>query len=115
MPQQDVLLPWRQVIDNAAIGLEVVGWPRERARAEARKLLEPFGLSGAESLYPRQLSGGMRQRVSFLRTVVHDRPVLLLDVPFVALDAIILDVLILLLVNIWQLLQISFLATTIYY
>src|SRR5690625_3389689 len=50
MPQQDVLLPWRRVIDNAAIGLEVVGWPRERARAEARKLLEPFGLSGAESL-----------------------------------------------------------------
>lgn len=102
MPQQDVLLPWRRVIDNAAIGLEVVGWPRERARAEARKLLEPFGLSGAEALYPRQLSGGMRQRVSFLRTVVQDRPVLLLDEPFGALDAITRDELQRWLINIWQ-------------
>src|SRR5690625_2890843 len=102
MPQQDVLLPWRRVIDNAAIGLEVVGWPRERARAEARKLLEPFGLSGAEALHPSQLSGGMRQRVSFLRTVVQGRPVLLLDEPFGALDAITRDELQRWLVSMWE-------------
>jgi len=102
MPQQDVLLPWRRIIDNAAIGLEVAGWRRNQARREAQKLLKPFGLSGTEAMYPSQLSGGMRQRVSFLRTVVQRRPVLLLDEPFGALDAITRDELQRWLLNIWQ-------------
>jgi len=87
MPQRDVLLPWRRVIDNAAIGLEVEGVPRREARRRAGALLEAFGLSGTEHLFPRQLSGGMRQRVSFVRAVVQERPLLLLDEPFGALDA----------------------------
>ncbi|WP_058592983.1 ABC transporter ATP-binding protein [Leucobacter chromiiresistens] len=91
MPQRDALLPWRTVVGNAAIGLEVQGVPRREARRRAAALLEPFGLAGAERRYPRQLSGGMRQRVSFLRAVVQDRPILLLDEPFGALDAITRD------------------------
>ena len=88
MPQRDVLLPWRTILDNAGIGLEVAGMSRAEAREQVRPLMEPFGLAGTETQYPRQLSGGMRQRVSFLRTVVQDRPILLLDEPFGALDAI---------------------------
>ena len=87
MPQRDVLLPWRRVLDNAGIGLEVAGISRRESRERARELLAPFGLAGTEELFPRQLSGGMRQRVSFLRTVVQGKPVLLLDEPFGALDA----------------------------
>ncbi|WP_449279165.1 ABC transporter ATP-binding protein [Leucobacter sp. GX0328] len=102
MPQSDVLLPWRRIVDNAAIGLEVAGLRRAEARARVGELLEPFGLAGTERLYPRQLSGGMRQRVSFLRTVVQDRPVLLLDEPFGALDAITRDELQQWLLKIWS-------------
>lgn len=91
MPQRDVLLPWRRIVDNAGIGLEVAGVRRPEARRRVTGLLAPFGLTGTERLYPRQLSGGMRQRVSFLRTVVQQRPVLLLDEPFGALDAITRD------------------------
>lgn len=88
MPQRDALLPWRRIIDNAGLGLEVAGLSRREARGRVAGLLDRFGLAGAGRLYPRQLSGGMRQRASFLRTVVQDRPVLLLDEPFGALDAI---------------------------
>lgn len=102
MPQQDVLLPWRRIVDNGAIGLEVAGWSKDSARARVRELLEPFGLAGTERHFPRQLSGGMRQRVSFLRTVVQDRPILLLDEPFGALDAITRDELQRWLLKIWQ-------------
>ena len=91
MPQRDVLLPWRRVLDNTAIGLEVAGLPRRGARERAGRLFAPFGLEGTERLYPRQLSGGMRQRASFLRTIVQGKPVLLLDEPFGALDAITRD------------------------
>lgn len=91
MPQRDALLPWRRIVDNATIGLEVAGVRRARARQQVKALLEPFGLAGTEELYPSQLSGGMRQRVSFLRTVVQNKPVLLLDEPFGALDAITRD------------------------
>ena len=91
MPQRDALLPWRRALDNAAIGLEVAGAGRPEARARAAQLFAPFGLDGAEAAYPGELSGGMRQRVSFLRTVVQGRPVLLLDEPFGALDAITRD------------------------
>ncbi len=103
MPQRDVLLPWRSILDNAGIGLEVAGVPRAEARRRVGELLLPFGLAGTERLYPRQLSGGMRQRVSFLRTVVQHRPVLLLDEPFGALDAITRDELQRWLLDIWQL------------
>ncbi|MGO1975118.1 MAG: ABC transporter ATP-binding protein [Propionibacteriaceae bacterium] len=101
MPQRDVLLPWRRIVDNAAIGLEVAGVRRSRARERVAELLDPFGLAGTERLYPRQLSGGMRQRVSFLRTVIQDQPVLLLDEPFGALDAITRDELQKWLLGIW--------------
>ena len=102
MPQRDVLLPWRRILDNASIGLEVAGVPRREARERAATLLEPFGLAGTARRYPRQLSGGMRQRVSFLRTVVQGKPVLLLDEPFGALDAITRDELQRWLLGIWE-------------
>lgn len=101
MPQRDVLLPWRRALDNAAIGLEVGGMPRARARRRAGDLFDVFGLAGTEGRYPRQLSGGMRQRVSLLRTVVQGKPLLLLDEPFGALDAITRDDLQAWLLGIW--------------
>jgi ABC-type nitrate/sulfonate/bicarbonate transport system ATPase subunit len=88
MPQADALLPWRRVIDNAALGLEVRGMSRREARERVRPLLPAFGLEGFEDVYPFQLSGGMRQRAALLRTVVQERDVLLLDEPFGALDAL---------------------------
>jgi len=101
MPQRDVLLPWRRILDNAALGVEVAGASRATARAAVAPLFSPFGLSGTEKRFPRQLSGGMRQRVSFLRTVAQDKPVLLLDEPFGALDAITRDELQRWLLEIW--------------
>jgi putative hydroxymethylpyrimidine transport system ATP-binding protein len=88
MPQKDLLLPWRRIIDNAALGLEVQGLSKKAARAEAAGLFATFGLSGFERSWPSQLSGGMRQRVALLRTVVQHRDVLLLDEPFGALDSL---------------------------
>jgi len=87
MPQQDLLFPWRTVLDNTTLGLEVAGMGRAAAREQARRLFEPFGLAGFEGARPSQLSGGMRQRAALLRTVVQDRAVLLLDEPFGALDS----------------------------
>jgi ABC-type nitrate/sulfonate/bicarbonate transport system ATPase subunit len=88
MPQQDLLFPWRTVLDNTTLGLEVAGMKRRDARERARALFAPFGLAGFESARPHELSGGMRQRAALLRTVVQDRPVLLLDEPFGALDSL---------------------------
>ncbi|GAA1856525.1 ABC transporter ATP-binding protein [Pseudonocardia ailaonensis] len=88
MPQKDLLFPWRSVLDNTALGLEVAGRPRRQARARARELFAPFGLEGFEDARPAELSGGMRQRAALLRTVVQDREVLLLDEPFGALDSL---------------------------
>jgi putative hydroxymethylpyrimidine transport system ATP-binding protein len=88
MPQRDLLLPWRTVLDNTALGLEVAGMRRREARERARPLFAPFGLAGFEHAHPAELSGGMRQRAALLRTVVQDRPVLLLDEPFGALDSL---------------------------
>ena len=88
MPQRDALLPWRRMIDNVTIGLEVAGVRRADARARAAPLLERFGLGGFESTWPWQLSGGMRSRAAFLRTVLLGRPAMLLDEPFGALDGI---------------------------
>ena len=88
MRQRDLLLPWRTALGNAAIALEVGGLPRNEARAEARQRFPDFGLAGFEDAYPAQLSGGMRQRVAFLRTLSVPRPLLLLDEPFGALDGL---------------------------
>ena len=88
MPQKDLLLPWRTVLENATLGLEVQGVSRAQARARALALTERFGLKGFEHLYPFFLSGGMRQRVAFLRTVLTEKEVVLLDEPFGALDAL---------------------------
>jgi len=88
MPQRDCLLPWRSALDNAALALENAGLPPQEARRRARPLFARFGLAGAEQLRHAKLSGGMRQRVAFLRTLLADKPVLLLDEPFGALDAI---------------------------
>lgn len=88
MPQRDALMPWRRIIDNATLGLEVQGVGRAAARAKVLPLFQQFGLAGFEHHYPAQLSGGMRQRVALLRTVVQDRKMLLLDEPFGALDAL---------------------------
>ncbi len=88
MPQQDTLFPWRSVLDNVSLGLEVQGVGRREARARAAAHFEQFGLGGFEDRRPHELSGGMRQRASFLRTYLLGRPFLLLDEPFGALDAI---------------------------
>jgi len=88
MPQKDLLFPWRTVLDNTTLGLEVQSMSRKEAQAKARPLFETFGIAGFEDVYPWQLSGGMRQRAALLRTVVQDRPVLLLDEPFGALDSL---------------------------
>ena len=88
MPQQDLLFPWRTILDNTTLGLEVQGVPRGEARARAAALFPRFGLAGFEAAYPHALSGGMRQRAALLRTVVQGRPIALLDEPFGALDAL---------------------------
>ena len=88
MPQRDLLLPWRSVVANASLARELHGVPPERARAAAAELLPLFGLQEFASAYPAALSGGMRQRVALLRTILTDREVLLLDEPFGALDAL---------------------------
>lgn len=88
MPQRDLLLPWRTVMDNCLLPLELTKQGRAAdGAAEVRKLLRLFGLEGRENAYPAELSGGMRQRVAFLRTLMTGRPLLLLDEPFGALDA----------------------------
>jgi ABC-type nitrate/sulfonate/bicarbonate transport system ATPase subunit len=88
MPQRDLLLPWLSAIDNAALALRNRGVRRGQARREAGELFGRFGLSGFEQTAPAELSGGMRQRVAFLRTLVAGKPVLALDEPFASLDAI---------------------------
>jgi ABC-type nitrate/sulfonate/bicarbonate transport system ATPase subunit len=88
MPQRDLLLPWLSAIDNAALALRNRGVRRGEARAQADQLFERFGLAGFERFRPGELSGGMRQRVAFLRTLIAGKPVLALDEPFASLDAI---------------------------
>jgi NitT/TauT family transport system ATP-binding protein len=88
MPQRDALLPWLSAEDNAGLALRVGGASREAARAAARPYFAAFGLAGFERSRPAELSGGMRQRVAFLRTLLAGTPVLCLDEPFGALDAL---------------------------
>ncbi|HEY5188513.1 MAG TPA: ABC transporter ATP-binding protein [Solirubrobacteraceae bacterium] len=88
MPQRDLLLPWLGALDNATLALRARGIKRAEARALAGPWLQRFGLAGFEDTRPAALSGGMRQRVSFLRSLLAGKPVLALDEPFAALDAI---------------------------
>lgn len=82
MMQKDLLMPWNSVVDNVAIGLKLQGVSRAVARERARDTLGHYGLGEFADLYPAQLSGGMRQRAALIRTLLVDRPVILLDEPF---------------------------------
>ncbi|PJF44377.1 MAG: ABC transporter [Phototrophicales bacterium] len=88
MPQNDALLPWRNVLQNVVLGPEIQGKGRRQALAQAKRLLPLFGLEGFGDAFPAQLSGGMRQRAALLRTFLIGSDILLLDEPFGALDAI---------------------------
>lgn len=90
LPQRDALLPWRTVLDNAVLGVEVASGrsAARAARGHAAAVLERFGLGAVLDAWPTELSGGMRQRVAVLRTLLAPAPVLLLDEPFGALDAL---------------------------
>ncbi len=88
MPQKDLLLPWRTTLDNVILPLEVRGVRRDEARRRALALFPQFGLAGFERAYPQTLSGGMRSRAAFLRTILAGGELLLLDEPFGALDAL---------------------------
>src|SRR6201996_3692963 len=87
MLQKDLLLPWRTVLDNVVLGMEIQGVPLKAARERALPMLRRYGLAGFEYLYPNALSGGMRQRAALLRTLLFDTDIILLDEPFGALDA----------------------------
>jgi ABC-type nitrate/sulfonate/bicarbonate transport system ATPase subunit len=88
MQQKDLLLPWRTALKNALLGPEIANENIEDAEAHAKQIFEEFGLSGFEGVYPAQLSGGMRQRVALIRTLLCRKEILLLDEPFGALDAL---------------------------
>src|SRR5262249_7543212 len=102
MPQRDLLLPWRSALDNAIPGLALQGVSRKAARERARAIFEDFGLAGCSRSYPFELSGGMRQRVAFARTVLAGGNLLVLDEPFGALDALTRGTLQRWLLEIWQ-------------
>ncbi|OQA07599.1 MAG: Aliphatic sulfonates import ATP-binding protein SsuB [Firmicutes bacterium ADurb.Bin373] len=88
MRQKDLLLPSLNIVENVSIPLVLKGMPKKQACAEAAAHFKQFGLAGFEKYYPRQLSGGMRQRAAMLRTYLFSSDILLLDEPFAALDAI---------------------------
>lgn len=87
MSQADTLLPWRTVLENAAIGLEIRGVPKAQRRQRVAGLVERVGLAGFEDKYPGELSGGMKKRLGLIRMLAYQPEVLLLDEPFAALDA----------------------------
>ncbi|OZI42941.1 ABC transporter ATP-binding protein [Bordetella genomosp. 4] len=102
MPQRDLLLPWRTVIDNAILAVEIEGARRADARRAALDMLPEFGLAGFEKQYPHELSGGMRQRVALMRTFMFNRDLMLLDEPFGALDALTRTMMQRWLLDVWQ-------------
>lgn len=102
MPQQPLLLPWRTVAENVMLGLDVRRMPRKKAEVQAHALLKRFGLADFTHHYPATLSGGMRQRVALLRTVLFNSSFLLLDEPFGALDALTRLSLQMWLLDLWQ-------------
>jgi ABC-type nitrate/sulfonate/bicarbonate transport system ATPase subunit len=102
MFQKDLLFPWRKIRDNVSVGLEVLGTPKQEARRRALELLERFELGAFANKYPVQLSGGMRQRVALMRTLLCDREILLLDEPFGALDALTRSIMQEWLLSIWE-------------
>lgn len=87
MYQKDLLLPWRNVVDNAILPLEISGMKKSQARQKVFDMLPTFGLQGHDQKYPKQLSGGMKQRVSLLRSSMFSKEIMLLDEPFGGLDA----------------------------
>ncbi len=88
MPQQDLLFPWKTLLQNAAMPLQITGKSGKEASNRVHELLPVFGLEGFASYYPDQLSGGMKQRAALLRTVLMESNLMLLDEPFGALDAL---------------------------
>lgn len=88
MYQKDLLLPWRNVVDNGILPLEIRGMKKDEARKKVVEMLPVFGLENHSEKYPNQLSGGMKQRVSLLRTYMFSKEIMLLDEPFGGLDAI---------------------------
>ena len=102
MPQRDLLLPWRSVLNNVLIPLEIQGIPKKESRQKALEMLPHFGLQTFENEYPSALSGGMRQRAALMRTWLTGRSTLLLDEPFGALDALTRKELQIWLLRVWQ-------------
>ena len=88
MPQHDLLFPWRTVEQNVMLPMEIQGVPKDKRKEVSDELLDRVGLSGTQKKYPRELSGGMRQRAAFARTLATGAQLLLLDEPFSALDSI---------------------------
>ncbi len=102
MPQKDQLMPWKTLMENALLPLQIQGVPRTEAIARVNELLPVFGLEGFAKAYPAQLSGGMRQRGALLRTVLIDSDLILLDEPFGALDAITREKMQVWLLEVWE-------------
>jgi NitT/TauT family transport system ATP-binding protein len=99
--QRAALPPWRRVLENVLLPIEVLGRPRADYVAKANSLLTKVGLSGFERRYPHELSGGMQQRVSICRALIHDPDLLLMDEPFGALDALTREILQIELMRVW--------------
>lgn len=102
MFQRPALMPWRSVVENVLLPVEILGLDRRAARREAAELLELVGLDGFERQRPWELSGGMQQRVALCRALIHQPDVLLMDEPFAALDALTREELSLELQRIWS-------------
>ena len=100
--QAPLLLKWRRILDNVLLPAEILGLPKERARARARELLSLVGLAGYEDKFPYELSGGMQQRAAIARALVHDPKLILMDEPFGALDALTREKMNIELLRIWK-------------
>lgn len=112
MPQKDLLLPWRTVLDNVILGPEIRGIKKNSARKEALALFPSFGLAGFEKSYPDSLSGGMRQRAALMRTILFKKDIVLLDEPFGALDSMTRSMMQQFLLKIWRKFQKTILFVT---